>query len=432
MIRGLLVLFLILFAPLSWAQDVSEPLVRTSLEEDTAIPGQPVIYRVTILVPTWIPKPPVFPSFETPNVIVRLPSRASTPVSETIRGETWSGVSRAYRLYPMIPGAFQIPGGEIRVTYADSETRQPVVSDIQVSGIKITGKAPAGSEDLSPFLASQSLALDRTIDGDPATLEAGDALTVTTSIKLTGVSPIFAPEVGFGPSIDGLAVYPKSPVVEERENRGSLSGTRTETAVLVAENAGTYQIPEANLSWFNLGSGKIETATVPAIDLTVSGPPASPQPYETPADWRTIFTFALGLVLLACLLVLLWFKLAPTVKRTWHDLKSRILESEWYAHSQFQRAVRNRNYYEALQSGLLWKERLNADTADWAAIEKASHSLGLGLFGSKEQHKKKADKKAWHALSNTAKTVRRRILKARKAKAETSLPPLNPAPQNFP
>ena len=32
-----------------------DPVVRMELEKDTAIPGQPIVLTVTLLVPTWMP-----------------------------------------------------------------------------------------------------------------------------------------------------------------------------------------------------------------------------------------------------------------------------------------------------------------------------------------------------------------------------------------
>ena len=80
MTRNLLLLLLLwLMTPaLVAAQEPNQsilPVLRMALDKDTAVPGQPLILRVTVLAPTWLPKAPVFPSFETPNVIVRLPSR---------------------------------------------------------------------------------------------------------------------------------------------------------------------------------------------------------------------------------------------------------------------------------------------------------------------------------------------------------------------
>ena len=54
-----------------------------------------------------------------------MPARATTPLSERIIDDTWSGVSRHFRITPMVPGRFTIPPQEVIVTWADPDTNQP-------------------------------------------------------------------------------------------------------------------------------------------------------------------------------------------------------------------------------------------------------------------------------------------------------------------
>ena len=70
-----------------------QPVLRVAIEETETIPGQPINLRMTVLVPTFMPKPPVWPSFEAPNLLVRIPPRGGGPTSERIGGQTWSGVA---------------------------------------------------------------------------------------------------------------------------------------------------------------------------------------------------------------------------------------------------------------------------------------------------------------------------------------------------
>ncbi len=97
-------------------QALAQPVLRMAFERTEAIPGQPLTLRLTVLSPTYLTSPPVWPSFEAPNLLIRLPEGATTPTSERIGGETWSGVSRRYRISPMIPGEFPIPPQEVVVT----------------------------------------------------------------------------------------------------------------------------------------------------------------------------------------------------------------------------------------------------------------------------------------------------------------------------
>ena len=83
-----LLLALVCFAaPLfAAAQEAPTPILRTELESQTVLPSQAVELRLTVLVPTWLPEPPVFPSFEAPNLVVRAPAGASLSTNERVDG----------------------------------------------------------------------------------------------------------------------------------------------------------------------------------------------------------------------------------------------------------------------------------------------------------------------------------------------------------
>lgn len=411
------------------AQDTQIPEIRTSLEEDTAVPGQPLIYRVSVLVPTWLPSPPVFPSYEIPNVVVRLPSRASGPTSETINGETWSGVTRSYRLYPMTAGTFQIPAGTIKVTYADPDNQQPVAVDAQTEAFEITGKIPEGAEDLAPFLAARTLTLERSVEGSTDDMKVGDALTVKTVAKVTGVAPMFVPPLAEDSPADGLASYPKEPVLDEKEDRGLLSGTRTEETALVAEAAGTYTLPEKTLSWYNLESGAVETATVPEITFEVTGAAAGApvEPAET-FDWRALAWSVVLLALAGFLAVLAWRNMSPKIRRLADDLKARYHASESYLFGKLVTAIRHRDLNGTLQYGSAWNRAVHGGirTADWMHYEQALHECSALSYSDEKSFTGKDADARWTHLLQEVRTMRRNHRKHRPTASSSALPDINP------
>ncbi|MEP3048839.1 MAG: BatD family protein [Roseibium sp.] len=429
MTRLFILLVTMVLASPSWAQDTPIPLIKTSLEENTAIPGQPLVFRITILVPTWMPKPPIFPSFEVPNVIVRLPSRASGPASERVDGQTWSGVTRAYRFYPMVPGIFQIPAGTIHLTYADPETRKPVQLDVTTKPFQINGEAPSGAEDLSPFLAANSVTLERTVDGYSDQLEAGDAITLTTKAKVNGVSPIFIAPFESTFEIEGLRFYTKEPVVEEKEDRGKLSGSRTETVTIVAEFAGDYQIPEASLSWYNLDSGKIGTEKVPAIEFKVTGAAAPTIENSEPVNWRSIGIKALGLMALLALFTQIVRWLVPRFNAFVHRQKTRYRASECFSYRQLKKAIARQDRNETNRAAIIWQVRIKtiSPNLDFQPYDNAILKLGLNHYSNQKKTPDMTHTNGWDKFRSTIKIMRQQAYANQSNSNQRSLPSLNPS-----
>ncbi len=416
----LLLWLLGLVAPaLTAAQESARPVLRTELEKVSAIPGQPIILRITLLAPTWLPKPPGFPSFETPNVIVRLPSRASSPTSERIGGETWSGVTRAYRLYPMTVGRFRIPPQTVTVTFADSDTRAPVTVELRTDEVVFSGTAPEGAEDLDPFIAAETLTLEQSIEGEPGNLEPGGAITRTVTVRVNGTSPIFLPPLIPPLAAEGVSAYPKEPVVTETEARGVISGDRVESVTYVAEAGGRHTAPPIRLRWFNLREKRVETAMADGFEITVRGPPPAP---TSSFDWRAAAPWIVLGALLVALAVVATVRLWPRISRWRQRRREAYLASEAFAFSLAMTAFRARDFGGVVRTVELWLSRLPPGAgAEHARLSSALAHLGAAYFG---RDRRPPLNSQWPDAVEALRATRRECLAA--TTADRALPPLNP------
>jgi predicted CXXCH cytochrome family protein len=361
------------------AEAATEPVLKVELGSQEAVPGQPIVLRVTVLVPTWLPEPPVFPSFEVPNVQVRLPERAAGPTSESVDGETWSGVTRAYRLYPMSVGRFRIPSLPLTVTFADPESQEPVSAALRTPEISFAGVAPDGAGDLDPFIAAQALSLEQAVAGDLEGLAPGDAVTRTITARITGTSPVFLPPLSAALDTGGLAAYPKEPVVSETLDRGRLSGERIEAVTYVASAGGAFQLPPVRLDWFNLNTGRVETAEIDGLEIVVSGDVAASSD-ERAARWPALLA-ALALLVLAAIAWAAW-RLAPLVGAWRQRRRVAWQASERFACQAVRSALRARDLAAALSAKTVWDTRLppTAQRAE-TALDGAFVRLSAARYG---------------------------------------------------
>ncbi|WP_146345296.1 BatD family protein [Falsiphaeobacter marinintestinus] len=412
--RLIVCLLLLLWPALTLAQD--SPRVDVTLDTTEVIAGQPVVLRIKVLVPTWMPTPPVYPNLEQPDLMVRLPERATTPVSEKVNGETWSGTSRAYRLYPLAPGQFNISGKTLTITYAAPGSSDPVTDNLSLAPILITAIVPDAAKDLSPFIAAVGFTVDQTFEGDSeGELQVGDAITRTLTARIDGTTPILIPNLLSRPEDGPLRAYADEPRVSETENRGTLSGTRTERVSYVAQTGGTTSLPEITLNWYNLDSKTVETITLPGTELTVAEPPAPPMDPWDVAGW------ALAVLLAALLGYFLWRWLAPQL-RNWRASKKAAWEaSEDYAAQRVQMAVAAKDLnttYAALDHWRSFCEQADA-LPEAAALTSALQHIGAARFGGQTQGPEN-----WNDVSK-AFGVLRATVKTRNALPDR-LPLLNP------
>ncbi len=341
-------------ASVSLAQE--QPFVRVDVSPQEVSVGEPVRVRVTVLGPSWFPEPPVFPGFEVPNSIVRLPPDSSRATSERIGRATWSGVVRNYQIYPLIGARYRLDGLAIKLTYADPGN-PPIALDIDVPPIEFLASVPVGAEKLDPYIAGQALTFTRELDGDPTSLEVGDALVLTYTAELDGLPAIFLPPLVDDVHIDGVSVYVEEAVVEDgRPSR------RSEKLTLVFKSGGEVSIPEVSLDWWSTKTKQIETAVIPALSFSVFGPSgfavqADNGPRENSRS-MTIAIVAVGFMLL------LWFS-----RRSVFAFSQRLREtaavrrqSEAYAFKQLRKAVHGREPRAVHRALLIWLQCLQPGT----------------------------------------------------------------------
>lgn len=396
-----------------------EPILQVIFEDTEAVPGQPLSLRLTVLVPTFLPQPPVWPSLEAPNLLVRLPEGSTRPTSERIDRETWSGVTRHYRISPMVPGDFEIPPQEVIVTYADPRSSQPVKVSLTTEALAFSGVVPEEAKGLDPFIAARGLELSQLIDGNPEAMVPGDSVARTVTARIQGTSPMFLPELMPATTVEGIAAYADDPVLEERDDRGSLAGTRTERVTLVAQGGGSGQAPPVSFDWYNLERSRVETAAVEGVAIAVEGPPARS---AEPRNWRVIALSVLAGALVLIVGLQLLRRLLPPLRRWIRARYAEWLASETHAYARLRRVAVSHDH-AALRPALdAWAAKIpTTDPRQDSRLQAALAKLGEARYG---RDAPVGFEEGWRALIAILPEVRRASRTSHPG--TTALPPLNP------
>lgn len=414
-----LLAILLLFALPSTAQQAlaQEPLLLQEMDKTEAVPGQAISLRLTVLVPTYLPKPPVWPSFDAPNLLVSVVSTAS--ISQSISGLTWAGVSRRYLIAPMLPGSVILPAQEIGLTWADPDTNTPRVTALLTDAVTITGVKPEGAEGLDPFIAADNLTLEQVVEGAPESMVPGDSLTRTVTATIEGSSPMFLPPLLSPHTIDGVRAYPDEPSLEQASKRGVTRGSRTERVTLVAEGVGIGKLPEVKLDWYNLGTGRVETAKLPTITVSVDGPPAvKVKPEEL--SWGTISLLVIAGVTFLALLMLATRYIA-TPLRTWiHQRRADWMASETWAWRRLHHVVAARDHAALGLSLETWAPRVPGhNPRKDRRLSGPLTAIGATRYGNA----KCGNTSGWRELDRVLTQLRR---EGRQTTRPAPLKPLNP------
>lgn len=423
MIRAFALLVGVFLPVLVLAQDGKPtPLVQADFEATSAVPGQPVVVRLKVLVPTWMPKPPIMPTYDLPNLMVRDDGRAATSISERIDGETWSGISRKYLLYPLIAGRIDIPAQTVVIYYADPGTREPIEFRATVEAASLTGEVPEGAAGLDPFIAATGLEIEQAFEGDPANLDPGDALVRRITVRIKGASPMLLPQLADPKSEPGLSVYADEPVLDEAQERGVLSGSRIERITLVPETGGRFARPAVTLRWFNLDSGQVETAEVEGFEMTVRGPPPAA---KTDSDWRQSVTGWAPVILGVAALLFASWRLWPRIARWRRARRVAYRASEDYAYRRAVQQLEARQLDGAFRAITRWWQLASAGSRELPEpLAAALASIGAGRYGRPDA--RTPDPDPWSGARRALDGARKEILRSADDRRHDPLPPINP------
>jgi hypothetical protein len=320
----------LMFGLISGAAYAQDPQITVSTEQDEVVVGQPFMLQVEVLVPTFMPRAPVFPTFEMPGLIVRLPERSTSPISRRIKGATWAGVQRTYRIYPMQAGQTDIPPQLLSIVYKDPETNKDVSLETEVPPTRIMAVVPAGARSLDPLILARGLKIDQSWQLQQGGLSVGDAVVRRLEISVEGASALFVPPLlqaaapqastpetagGDAPAIADFLTYPEDAQVTEHMERGVMSGTRIEQVSYIAQSGGRADFPQIALRWYNLDTEEVEVITLEGRAVSVAMPPQVRTPMDRRVAARVAVLLALAVGLMWLVRRWLWPGVQPWLRR---------------------------------------------------------------------------------------------------------------------
>ena len=430
-----------------------EPVVSASIDPARVVVGQRATLVVTVLAPNYMPAPPLLPDFQVRNAVTR--PLGAINQTETRDGVAYAGIRYEFAIFPQEDGSFAIVDQKIKVTYAAAPPQASTVT-LDVPRLALEAFIPEPAQSLDPFVSSNAISFEQNVERSSQELRVDDSITRTVTIKADGTPAMLLPPVTFA-KIDGLALYPAQPSVQDNVDRrtGVLSATRIDEATYILERAGDYTLPPIELAWWNTRESKVERTRIDSVNVRVADNPAlrAAVPNDNATSWKggdyidaIRDHWLLTMTVLALLAVVAWF--APAAIRSiGQDIirrRTAYLASEAWSFAQVRAASRDSDPTKVYFALLDWLQRFeplgpgrHLDTLKKAAkdpgLDQELASLEARLFSPQ------AEDVAWTArkLLKRVKIVRNRLLNSAPAQVPRQAlsdhlnpvvapPPINP------
>ena len=337
-------------------------VLRSSVQPEEAWVGQRVILQIDVLGSDGWTQITRFDDVEIPGAYLMRTDSQGTRLQETIDGTSYSGQRYEFSIYPQAAGAIEIPviGVEVTTRAAGVDTGASV-RQAQAPAVTILSNIPAGAENIRGLVSTTQFTAEQSWQSLDETPEVGDALERTLSLQAVDVSGMAFTPLEHA-EIAGVGIYPAQPAVADISNRGSLNGSRTEVVTYVFEQSGEVQIPDIELSWWNLADSKLEQVTLPGRLVRVAAGAGTLPLEQLPKR------YLVPLVILFLLLVYALYFFRKALLKRWVDRRAARKESEQEYFQRIVKSIRAKKPAAALRNIMCWLDQIN-DVRDPALLD---------------------------------------------------------------
>lgn len=120
------------------------------------------------------------------------------------------------------------------------------------------------------WLPAESLTIDEQWSERLDNLKVGEPITRTLTIDATGLSAEQLPQLTMTAPANAN-IYPDKPILETSTDGTNMLAKRIEKFAIVPKQAGDIELPEINLTWWNINEKRPVKITLPARKLTFTG-----------------------------------------------------------------------------------------------------------------------------------------------------------------
>ncbi|MEJ2140349.1 MAG: BatD family protein [Gammaproteobacteria bacterium] len=367
-------LLLLLLGVISLSANAEVRVEAYAQPEGDVYLGQRVRLMVDVRTDARFTTAPRYPELKLAGVVALLPEALGVSYTDRSEDATWIGHRQRYVLFPQRVGALTIPPIELPLAVAVEGQEKGEARVVKTPAVTINVVAPPGAADVSAFVTTPLLTVSDNWDRDLGELKVGDAITRTITQRAEDVFALVMPSVEFG-DIEGLGVYPATPDLDDRAQRGQYSATRVDRVTYVLQSEGEFTIPAVEVSWFNPQRRRMMTETLEAVTIEVAPNPDAVIGDTDSSDTESVFEIealvraALDwlannihwLTLVAGTLFALhrlWRRFMPGLIRGFREARERYRHSESRYFRDTQRALRSGNVDRFIRSFWRWADRL--------------------------------------------------------------------------
>ncbi|MDP3528437.1 BatD family protein [Methylicorpusculum sp.] len=137
------------------------------------------------------------------------------------------------------------------------------------------------------WLPAEAVSLSQSWSGDISQMKVGEPVTRTLTLLVKGAAVGQLPELNNAIDQENVKTYPDQPVLREEKKPEGMMAFREEKIAFIPSKEGTFELPAIDIPWFNVITGKLEVAKIPAAVINVLSASGS-QTQDVPSGTEAI------------------------------------------------------------------------------------------------------------------------------------------------
>lgn len=236
--------------------------------------GQKAVLAVELQAPGYFADAAVFDLPKISRTLILPPESSPTLSSLEVDGVNYIVQRHELAVFSYQAGKIEIPPFKIRFGIKrNALDHDAVAQEVETQAISFETKAVPGSKPGEFLITSADLKVEESWKPEPGkTAKTGDAFVRTLVWSASDVPGMAFPPFMAEP-IAGLGIYPAEPIVDDKAERASLLGQRTDAVTYVCKAGGIVTIPALALRWWDPVAQEMKHADFPARVIDVAAPP---------------------------------------------------------------------------------------------------------------------------------------------------------------
>ncbi|WP_251359244.1 BatD family protein [Kangiella sp. TOML190] len=245
--------------------------LSSSISEEQVYVQQQILYTVRIYSSVPTRRRSITP-LQVPNAVVHKLDDAAE-FQMVSKGVTYNVLEEKYVIFPQQSGELKIPPIQFRTNIIDTDASfsslsryRPIELQSQPFSVNVKTKPESAIE---PWIPAKSIELKAEWQPANQTFEVGTPASLDFIIKGVALLPEQLPEIVF-PEVEGLKLYRDKPNVETIINANGVNSYHLEKLAVIPSQAGTLEIPEIRVPYWDTTQDQQAYAVLPKITLQVA------------------------------------------------------------------------------------------------------------------------------------------------------------------